>query len=201
MVVADGDREPRVDRARPLRTGRARRRQPADRGLAGHRAAGPDRGARCRARPGASQRRRRAACPRRHPRARGGADARRRGGPRAPRAGLRGGGRDRRPGAGRRLRVRRRRRRRRRSATTRPARTTSCRPAARRVSAARWARGPSGAGPRWSPCPAPRRAPSPPTWPPWRAPRAFPCTASRHRLAAAADPRRCSVLQVISEFR
>ena len=90
---------------------------------------------------------------------------------------------------------------RRRSATTRPARTTFCPPVARRVSAARSGREPSGAAPRSSPCPAPPRAHLPPTWVPWRAPRAFPCTASRPRLAAATDPRRCVSLQVVSEPR
>ncbi len=91
--------------------------------------------------PGAPQRRRGAAGPGRHPGARGGADARRRGGPRAPGARLRGGGRDGRPGAGRRLRVRRGGRRGGVRRLRGRARTTSCPPAARRVSA-----GPLGPG-------------------------------------------------------
>ena len=37
------------------------------------------------------------------------------------------------------------------------------------------------------------RAPSPPTWAPWRAPRAFPCTASRPRPGPALDPQRLSL--------
>ena len=186
---ADGGRrrhgEPGVDRARPLRPGRARRRQPADRGLAGPRAPGPDRGAGLPSSP--PDRPSVAEAPLALVATRGlgsGADARRRGRTRAPGARIPGGGRDGRPRAGRRLRVHRRGRRRRRSATTPPARTTSCQPAGRRASAARWAREPSGAGPRSSPCRAPPPAPSPPTWAPWRAPRAFPCTASPPRLAA-----------------
>ena len=146
----------------------------------------------------APERRRGSARPGRHPRARGGADARRRGRPRAPRARLRGSRRERRPGADRRLRVRRGGRCdgvRRLRGRLEPRASDRRRGTLRRPAWAGSVPSPDLGGH------AARRLPrerSPPTWAPWRAPRAFPCTASRPRPEAAPDPQRCYAgLQVI----
>ena len=190
LVVADGTADPELDRARPLRPGRARRRQPLvvrsrptrrcstgspswSTELAAERPSVADAPLALVTSPGLEL----------------ALDARRRVRARAPRARLHGRRRGGARAAGSPAASSSARAARPPSATTRPAPTTCCRPAARRASAARSGRARSCAGPRSSPSAPRRRQNWRRTSPRSRTPRAFRSTASRRARGRSDEPR------------